>query len=241
MKVLKIPSEDRGFLIVFEGVDGSGKSTQVDRATAWLTKHDFPFIKTKWNSSALIGKAIKKAKRSKELTPALYFLLHAADMTHRYENDILPALERNRVVISDRWSFTGMVRDKLRGIKPDADVAAYGGLRKPDVIFFCDIDPNLATARLVKIGRLSYYGAGMDLNLATSREENMLEYEKQMARLYPKVLPKSHKCLNMSRKIEDIFADVKKEMQRVLSKHFLSHDNTLDESAQEITSQLLGS
>jgi dTMP kinase len=240
LKVLKTPPEDRGVLVVFEGVDGSGKSTQVERLAAWLTKHDFPFAQTKWNSSALVSKTIRRAKDKQELTPALYFLLHAADMAHRYENDVVPALERNKVVICDRWSYTGMVRDRLRGIKPTADEQAYRGLRKPDVIFFCDIDPNLATARLVKIGRLGYYGSGSDLKLAGSREENMLEYEKRMARLYPKVLPKAHKRLDMSHKVGDVFDVVKKELHKALAKRFLDHDDTLDESAEHLVDILVG-
>lgn len=237
LKVWRTPPEQRGQLIVFEGVDGSGKSTQSERTVEWLTKHGYPFVTTKWNSSPIVSKAIKKAKKRKQLGGVLYHLLHAADMLHRYQYEIAPALARNFVVVSDRYWYTGIVRDKVRGVKPEMQKALYAKLRKPDVTFFCSVNPSVAVARLVKAGRLTWYGCGMDLGFAPSKEENALEYEKRMSRAYKLALPR-HVCLNMSRKVDNIFHDVKAKLERTLSRHYF-HGENLRETAEGVVGCLL--
>jgi dTMP kinase len=238
-RVVNMSPDERGLLIVFEGIDGSGKSTQVERALDWLEKHDYPHVTTKWNSSSLVKKPIKQAKDRRELSPGLYFLLHAADMTHRYEQEVLPALRRNLVVICDRYWYTGLVRDKIRGIKQELGKEIYRNMRKPDMIFYCEVDPSVAVARLVKTGRLGYYSAGMDLDLAPSREESCVEYERQMTKLYKKVMP-GHVTLNMSGKIGSIFDEVKAKLKVRLDKEFLYSDNTLSEAAEQIVDIITG-
>jgi len=238
-RVINTAPDERGMLIVFEGIDGSGKSTQAERAMEWLETHAYPYVKTKWNSSTLVNKPIKQAKNRRELSPGLYFLLHAADMTHRYEQEVLPALRRNLVVVCDRYWYTGLVRDKIRGIKQELGKEIYRNMRKPDMVFYCEVDPSVAVARLVKAGRLGYYSAGMDLDLAPSREESCVEYERRMTKLYKKVMP-GHITLNMSGKINSIFDEVKAKLKARLDKEFLYSDNTLAESAEHIVDIITG-
>lgn len=235
-RVVKMDPDERGMLIVFEGIDGSGKSTQVERAADWLKKHDYPHVTTKWNSSPLTSKPIKQAKDRRELSPGLYSLLHAADMTHRYEQIVLPALRRNLTVVCDRYWYTGVVRDSIRG-KKDVSQEAYKGLRKPNLLFYCEVDPSVAVARLVKGKSLGHYSSGMDLSLAPSREESAVEYERRMVKLYKKVMP-AHVALNTSSKAGSIFDQVKDKLKSGLDKHFLFSDN-LGESAAGIVDNLL--
>ena len=235
LRVLKMKPEERGQLVVFEGVDGSGKTVQCDLTVKWLKKHGFPVIETKWNSSPIISPSIKKAKKTRELSPVLYHLLHSADMLHRYEQVVLPALGRNFVVVCDRYWPTGIVRDRLRGVK---DKAAYTRLRKPDVLFYCSVNPEVAVKRLMKAGRLSWYGLGMDLNYADDEQENALEYSKRMKRMYDRTLPASHVPLNMGRKIDKIFKDVKAKLERKLHAHYF-HGQNIHERAEAAVDRLL--
>lgn len=235
-KVLDTDPDERGLLVVFEGIDGSGKSTQVEKALEWLKKHDYPHVTTKWNSSTLVSKPIKQAKERKELSPGLYCLLHAADMTHRYEQVILPALRRNLVVVCDRYWYTGMVRDRIRGVK--LDKAIFKEMRKPKLVFYCEVDPSVAVARVMKSKRLGYYSSGMDMDLAPSKEESAVEYERRMVKIYPKVLP-AHTALDMSRKIGHVFDDVKAKLRSSLDNEFFYDSNHLEESAQGIVDFLL--
>src|SRR5438045_4010610 len=100
-----------GALIAFEGSDGSGKTTQRKLFKAWLENMGEDVTVTKWNSSPLFKPLIKARKAARLLDPIDYSILHAADFRHRYETVIQPALEEGKVVIADRYAFTGISRD----------------------------------------------------------------------------------------------------------------------------------
>lgn len=212
----KKPRKDRGLLIVFEGIDGAGKSTQVDKTIEWLKNMNYKVAHSKWNSWEHLEGTMKKAKDKRLLTPMLYSLLHAADMVGRYEHEIVPALDKNKIVICDRYTYTSLVRDEARGVDCDILRKIYKNFREPDVLFHCSIPIEVAFSRLMKDKGLSYYGTGMDLNLAPNREENYVKYEHMLDELYKKELPKvsSYHKLNMAQSIEEIFADVKRVIQK---------------------------
>jgi len=200
-----------GLLIVFEGCDGMGKSTQVEKLVGWLQERGYRVEQTKWNSAKPLRKAIKQLKADRELTPSLYSLMHAADMIYRYEHDVLPALAKDKVVVCDRYGpYTSKVRDEVRGVDTSYLDKVYGHFRKPDIMFYCDAPVEVAFSRLLKDKGLSYYGAGLDLKLSGNDEENCLEYQRRMKKGYDKCAkgePFAHR-LNMNRKVRDIFQEV---------------------------------
>jgi dTMP kinase len=210
----KASPEKSGLLIVFEGCDGVGKTTQVEKLVEWLKKQKYDVVQTKWSDSDLLKKSIKSAKEERILTPILYSLIHAADMVIRYEQIIEPALSKNRIVVCDRYTYTSLVRDAVRGIDTDIAETVYKNFRKPDLIFNCYAPIEVAFTRLLKGKGLSFYGSGHDLNLAPSREENALKYEKLMSDEYKSVLKEEAHCfkIDMDRKVDNIFEDVKKIM-----------------------------
>ena len=122
------PKNKKGLLIVIEGIDGSGKTSQTDLLVDWLKEEGYDVVTTKWNSSKVMKDSIKKAKKDRLLSPILYSLLHAADMVLRYENEILPALNENKIVICDRYIYTSMARDKARGVNIEIMNEIYKGL-----------------------------------------------------------------------------------------------------------------
>lgn len=156
----------RGKLIVFEGLDGAGKSTQIELLGQYLKQQGFPVVVTGWNSSRLISKAIKRAKKAKLLTPYLYSTLHAADFLYRLENIILPALNEGYIVIADRYVYTGLARDRARNIDPRWIETIYALAPDPDLAFYCATSVEESLDRIIERrgGRLpAFYEAGMDI------------------------------------------------------------------------------
>lgn len=220
LETLKIPVQRRGILIVFEGIDGSGKTTQIDYLTEYLERKNFSFTRTRWNSGNLLKKSIARAKKTQRLSPTLFFLLHAADMVDRYESVVVPALARNEAVVCDRYYYTGLVRDSIRGIDMDYNRAIYNRFREPDLVLHCQVDPAVAVARLAKAKGLGHYGSGMDLNLGATKEASALAYEKKMVDLYGAILPEQTVELNMDNDVDSIFEEVKDSVKPLLSAQY---------------------
>src|SRR6202171_5885875 len=135
------PSRPRGLLIAFEGPDGSGKTTQRKLFKTWLESEGHDVVTTKWNSSALIKPIIKTRKVVRALSPVEFSLLHAADFRHRVDHVILPALWDRKLVIADRFLFTGLARDVARGLDLDWVLKLYQPLLWPDLVFYFAVSP----------------------------------------------------------------------------------------------------
>src|SRR5207244_11541001 len=129
----------RGFLIAFEGPDGSGKTTQRKLFKTWLQSEGHDVVSTKWNSSELIKPLVKSRKALRVLSPEEFSLLHAADFRHRVESVILPALWAGKTVIADRFLFTGLARDVARGLDLDWVINLYTPLLWPDLVFYFSV------------------------------------------------------------------------------------------------------
>lgn len=220
-----------GFLIVFEGIDGAGKTTQVKRLAEWLNDKDYSYITTKWNSSKLLSDTLWKAKRKKMLTPMTFSMLHASDMHIRYENIIIPALKKQKVVICDRYYYTSYVRDKIRDIDDGLLDIVYKDFRKPDLIFFCEVPVKVAVERLLSERGVGYYSSGQDVGYGTKGIEKTTEkYEEDMAQRYEKLFKgEPHVVrLDMTQSIKDIAKDIKREVKKYLGMD--QTDESLDEA-----------
>src|SRR2546426_1606786 len=121
---------DPGLLIAFEGVDGSGKTTQRKLLKAWLEDNGEEVVATKWNSSPLFKGLIKAKKAARLLDPVSYAVLHAADFRYRLETVIRPALSEGKIVLADRYVFTGIARDVARGMDRERAMSLYTSVRK---------------------------------------------------------------------------------------------------------------
>ena len=200
-----------GYLIVFEGIDGVGKTTQRRNLKEWLEKKGWKVSSSKWGTSPTISKLIKVGKIQKWLSPMLFSLLHASDMIWRYENEIKPALEKGHVVLCDRYCYTSYVRDKLRGIRPELLDQIYSNFVEPDLVIHFEVEPHMAVERLLRDKGFKWYNSGMDIGYSGDQEECALAYEKNMDREYKKLLPKvkNYKHVNTNRSIEEIFEELK--------------------------------
>src|SRR5512147_2698123 len=133
-----------GKLIVVEGIDGSGKSTQAQLLQKWLSSSGVSVFFTEWNSSTLVKKATKMGKKKNMLTPTTFSLLHATDFADRFIYQILPPLKAGMVVVADRYAFTGFARDAARGVDPQWVREVYSFALRPDVTFYFQVNTSVS-------------------------------------------------------------------------------------------------
>jgi len=175
----------RGKLIIVEGVDGSGKSTQIRLLEKWLRYIQIPVFFTEWNSSEHVKEIISKGKKKNLLTPTTFSLLHATDFAARYERNIFPLLRAGYVVLADRYIYTAFARDIVRGCSPEWVRHVYDLAVKPDIAFYFRVPVEVSFDRIVKNRpRLKYYEAGMDLNLSNDPYESYRIFQGRVIEQY---------------------------------------------------------
>ncbi|MFM1847681.1 MAG: hypothetical protein RL417_1155 [Pseudomonadota bacterium] len=174
-----------GKLIAVEGLDGSGKSTQISLLKRWLELESYKVYFTEWNSSSLVRKATRKGKRRKILTPTTFSLIHCTDFADRYERQIMPLLRAGYIVLADRYIYTAFARDAVRGCDPEWLRELYSFARPPDITFYFDVPLETALDRILR-GRpeLKYHEAGMDLGLSEDPYESFKIFQGLIQKRY---------------------------------------------------------
>jgi dTMP kinase len=175
----------KGKLIVVEGIDGSGKSTQLRLLEKWFQSKQSSVFLTEWNSSETVRRITSKGKRKGRLTPITFSLLHATDFADRYERNILPLLHAGYIVLADRYIYTAFARDIVRGCNPKWVRRVYEFAVKPDLVFYFKVPVDIAVERILS-GRpkLKYYEAGMDLNLSNDPYESYRIFQSRIIEQY---------------------------------------------------------
>lgn len=162
-----------GKLFIVEGIDGSGKSTQLDLLHKWLLSEGYLVVFTEWNSSPIVKGTTRRAKQRRLLTPMSFSLIHAADFASRLYMQVIPALQAGAIVLADRYVYTAFARDGVRGVDRGWLRKLYSFAIQPTVSFYFDVPLDEAIARILE-GRpaLKYYEAGMDLGLSRNPQES---------------------------------------------------------------------
>ena len=178
-----------GRLIAVEGLDGSGKSTQIHLVHRWLQSTGYRVFFSEWNSSVLVREATRKGKKRQLLTPTTFSLIHATDFADRYERQILPLLRAGYLVLCDRYIFTAFARDAVRGCDRAWLRKLYGFARIPDLTLFFRLPLNAALGRILE-GRpqLQYFEAGMDLELSPDITESFRIFQGRVLDEYLKMV-----------------------------------------------------
>lgn len=177
--------ELHGALVAVEGVDGSGKSTQVRLLHEWLKGLGTKVFFSEWNSSDLVRGATKRGKKEQLLTPTTFSLIHATDFADRYERQILPRLEAGFIVLCDRYVYTAYARDRVRGCDPAWLEGVYDFAHKPDITFYFDVPLETSLHRILGgRPRLKYHEAGMDLGLHTDIRESFRLFQGRIMETY---------------------------------------------------------
>ena len=161
------PQDLPGRLFIVEGIDGSGKSTQLDLLHKWLVSQGYLVVFTEWNSSRIVRRTTSRGKRRRILTPLTFSLIHAADFSSRVYEQIIPALQAGAIVLADRYVYTAFARDAARGVSSAWLRRLYSFAPQPTLAFYFDVPLNEAIRR-IELGReeLKYYEAGLDLGLS---------------------------------------------------------------------------
>jgi dTMP kinase len=174
-----------GRLIAVEGLDGSGKSTQIYLLKRWLEAQKLKVFFTEWNSSDLVKSATSKGKKQELLTPTTFSLIHATDFADRYERQLVPLLRAGYLVLCDRYVFTAYARDIVRGCPPQwvRDIYSFAAL--PDLTLFFKAGLEVSLSRILD-GRpeLKYFEAGMDLRLSTDPYESFRIFQGRILEQY---------------------------------------------------------
>ncbi len=180
----------RGALIVVEGIDGSGKSTQLYLLKRWLEIQRLKVHFTEWNSSPLVKSATKRGKRTQSFTPVTFSLIHAADFADRCERQILPLLRGGYLVLADRYIYTAFARDAARGCSQKWLRNLYSFAPVPDITFFFRAPLEMCLDRILT-GRpqLKYYEAGMDIGLSLNPLESFRIFQGMILDEYDKMVP----------------------------------------------------
>ncbi len=179
-----------GKLIIVEGIDGSGKSTQLLLLHKWLESKGHKVFFTEWNSSDLVKETTKRGKKTKRLTPTTFSLLHATDFASRFYHQILPPLKAGMLVLADRYVYTAFARDVVRGVSRGWVKKLYAFAIKPDMAFYYKVPIEVAISRLLRgtRGQFKYYEAGMDMNLSPDVTESFRLFQSQILAEYDKIV-----------------------------------------------------
>ena len=162
--MLGTPHSYPGKLIVAEGIDGSGKTTQVGLLAKWLNANGHRVVMTEWNSSLLVKAATKAGKKKNLLTPTTFSLLHATDFADRLLYKIVPPLKAGMTVIADRYAYTAFTRDVARGVDRQWVRDLYDFAVRPDLAFYFRVPIDVSLDRLLaRRVKLKFYEAGMDM------------------------------------------------------------------------------
>ncbi|MBM3823509.1 MAG: thymidylate kinase [Verrucomicrobia bacterium] len=174
-----------GRLIAVEGIDGSGKSTQIHLLKRWFEQRGLKVFFTAWNSSILVKSATSKGKKRELLTPTTFSLIHATDFADRYDRQVVPLLRAGYLVLCDRYIFTAFARDVVRGCEPGWVRELYSFAALPDIVFLFKANLNVSLRRILD-GRpeLKYFEAGMDLRLSQDPYESFRIFQGRLLEQY---------------------------------------------------------
>jgi dTMP kinase len=173
-----------GRLVVVEGTDGVGRTTQLHFLRPWLESIGYAVVDSEMTRSVLAGPGLKQAKEGHTLGPVTLNLFYATDFVDRFEREILPALRAGFIVLTDRYIYSLMARALVRGADPQWLRSIYGLALKPDVVFYLKIGLEELIPRVLQSGGFDYWESGMDMRLGDDLYESFVSYQTRMLSVF---------------------------------------------------------
>jgi len=219
-----------GRLITVEGIDGSGKSTQLLLLERWLASRGYRVHFTEWNSSRLVRRSMKRGKKKDLLTPTTFSILHAVDFADRLTYEIIPPLKAGMIVLADRYVYTAFGRDDARGVDARWVRAVYSFAPRPDLALYFRVPIDISLERLLA-GRtkLKYHEAGMDVGLATDPAESFRLFQSRVLDIYDQL------TVQFGLRVVDATGDIpsqQKTVRREVERMLQGYDGPRTESQQ---------
>src|SRR5258707_1781212 len=174
-----------GKLIVVEGADGSGRSTQIARLVEWLETSGHATVQVGLKRSTLVSEELERAQEGNILSRTTLSLFYATDFADQLENIILPALKAGFIVLADRYIYTLMARDMVRGMDEAWLKNLYGIAPEPDAVFYLNVPPeDLVQRTFAKNASLDYWESGMDIGLSRVLFDSFINYQTTMEKTF---------------------------------------------------------
>ena len=207
-----------GKLFIVEGIDGSGKSTQLSLLQQWLRREGYLVFFSEWNSSPLVKETTRRGKKKQMLTPTTFSLIHATDLADRIERHIIPPLKAGAIVLADRYIFTAFARDAARGVSPQWVRELYRFAVKPTIAFYFRVPLEVSLKRILGArAGLKYYEAGMDLGLSDDIEESFRIFQGMIRERYEEMIDEfGLTVIDATRSIEEQQNEVRAIVEREL-------------------------
>jgi dTMP kinase len=208
-----------GKLIVVEGADGSGRSTQIARLRDWLEGCGHATVQVGLKRSTLVSEELDQAQNGNILSHTTLSLFYATDFADQLENSILPALKAGFMVLADRYIYTLMARDLVRGMDETWLKNVYGIAIVPDAVFYLNVSPEqLVQRNFAKKHALDYWESGMDLGLSREMFDSFLKYQGLMAQQFKRLQAiYGFNIIDGDRSAEGINAELRRKIEAVLS------------------------
>lgn len=211
--------ELEGKLIVLEGTDGVGRSTQIQLLRRWLEDEGYAVSDTGLHRSPLTQVGLEAAKNGHTLSPLTMSLFYATDFADRLENQIIPALKAGFIVLSDRYFFSVIARDIVRGADPDRARSIYGFALKPDLVIYMRSDVESLVARLVHGRGFDYWESGMDIRCADNIYDSFVSYQGKLIEQFDKMSDEfGFVSVDATRPVQAVFADLKSQIKGLFEK-----------------------
>jgi len=206
-----------GKLIVLEGSDGVGRSTQTQLLRRWLEDKGFAVSDTGLRRSEMTQKGLDEAKNGHTLSRITMSLFYATDFADRLENQIIPALQAGFIVLSDRYFYSIMGRDIVRGADPAWAREIYGFALKPDLILYLKADVTDLVSRLIHGRGLNYWEAGMDIHLSSNLFDSFIDYQSELTILFDQFSQEyGFVTIDAGRPVMDVFSDLQGQIRDLL-------------------------
>lgn len=207
-----------GRLVVLEGTDGVGRSTQIQMLREWIQEEGFGVLDTELAGSGLTKPGLDKAKAGNTLGRLTMSLFYATDFADRLENQIIPALRGGFHVLSDRYFYSTIARNVVRGADPAWSRKIYGFALKPDMIFYLKADVNTLLTRVVGRG-FDYWESGMDIGLADNLYDSFCIYQSRLIEQFDQMVDEfGFITIDANRSEQKVFEDIKKHVQTLTGK-----------------------
>ena len=218
MEQFKRKHNYNGLLVVIEGTDGSGKSTQLELLKKSLQDQCYGVMVSDWKTSRLIANVIDDAKERNLLNATTYSLLYAADFADRLENQIIPALKSGFVVLLDRYYYTALARDVVRGQNIEWVKNLYEYAPEPDLVFYLDMPVDVLLKRIIGTTGLDFYESGRDMGFSTDFYKSFEIYQKKCLEQYNNMKSEyNFKSIDGTLPINDIHNIMNAQVQKILN------------------------
>jgi dTMP kinase len=208
-----------GHLIVIEGTDGVGRSTQIEMLRSWLEVEGYAVSNTGWTRSPLLSETINEAKAGHYLTVTTFSLLYAADFADRLEHQIIPSLKAGFVVIADRYMYTAFARNAVMGANPAWTRQLFGVALVPDLVLYLEIDVEHLVPRVLAGKGMNYWESGMHLALGTDIFESFDRYQRRLLEEYDRLADEFRFVrVDARRSVEEIQDDLRAHIAQYLAR-----------------------